>query len=94
VETANALRKYGRSDEVSEEIDAIYSLSGVTVHELSNVDLRVATQIFETVKISPYDCAHAAVMKRVGLQTIISTDRDFDKIPGINRLDPLAKSKQ
>ena len=32
---------------------------------------------------------HAAVMRRLQTGRIISADRDFDKVPGLERLDPL-----
>ncbi|MBA4181627.1 MAG: hypothetical protein C0506_13635 [Anaerolinea sp.] len=35
------------------------------------------------------DRVHLAVMARLGITSIISTDRAFDGIPGITRLDPL-----
>jgi predicted nucleic acid-binding protein len=64
------------------------------VHELLNVDIRLAAEIFHLAKTGPYDCAHGAIMKRVGIQTILSADiSDFQKIPGIKPLDPL-KYKQ
>ncbi len=34
------------------------------------------------------DYMHAAVMQRLGVQRIVSTDKGFDGIPGITRLDP------
>ena len=34
------------------------------------------------------DLLHAAVMQRLGLHRIISADTDFDRLPGIERLDP------
>ena len=39
--------------------------------------------------ISARDLVHAAVMQRVGAERIISVDTDFDRLPGITRLDPL-----
>lgn len=38
--------------------------------------------------ISARDYLHAAVMRRLGVERIISADRDFDRLPGITRLDP------
>ena len=35
------------------------------------------------------DLVHAAVMRRLDLSRIISADRDFDRVAGIERLDPL-----
>jgi predicted nucleic acid-binding protein len=31
---------------------------------------------------------HASVMNRVGCKRVVSADRDFDRIPGLIRLDP------
>ena len=39
--------------------------------------------------ISARDLVHAAVMQRMGADRIISVDTDFDRLPGITRLDPL-----
>lgn len=93
VETSNALRKYGRSSDVPDEVAAIYSL-GLTIHELLNVDIRLAADIFAETEVNPYDCAHAAIMKRVGVQHILSADKHFENIPGITRADPLSLPKR
>jgi len=87
VELANALRKYGLSKEVKTVVDAVFSLD-VQIFEVDPLDVRVAAQIFDEFKISPYDCVHVAVMKRAGIEEIISADSDFDKINWIRRLDP------
>ena len=93
LETSNALRKYGRSDDLADETEAIYSL-GLTVHELLNVDVRSAIVIFQEIKASPYDCAHAALMKRTGLRVILTADyRHFSRIRGLTVLDPLEYAK-
>ncbi len=34
------------------------------------------------------DLLHAAVMQRLGVAHIISADRGFDRLPGVQRLDP------
>ena len=88
VEVSNALRKIGLGRGVALEINSIYS-TGITVSELLNVDVRLTVELFRSSSVSPYDCAHAAIMKRIGLDTILSTDPHFEDIRGINRLDPL-----
>lgn len=88
VEVSNALRKIGLGRGVGQELNAIYS-TGIEVSELLNADVRLMTELFRASGVSPYDCAHAAIMKRLGLVTILSTDPHFEKIPGIGRLDPL-----
>ncbi|MFQ6064591.1 MAG: type II toxin-antitoxin system VapC family toxin [Candidatus Bathyarchaeia archaeon] len=87
VELANALNKYGLGDEVKDVVDAVFSLD-MRVFEVDSMDVRVATGIFDEFRISPYDCVHAAVMKKAGVAEIISVDKDFDKIAWLKRLDP------
>ncbi len=38
--------------------------------------------------ISYADCYHAVLMKQLGLFEIVSFDRDFDRLPGITRIEP------
>jgi len=92
IELANALRKYGLSKEAREVVDAVFSLD-VPIHEIDPSDIRSAIDIFDEFRISPYDCVHAAVMKRAGTHNIISADKDFDKINWIKRLDPKVMSQ-
>ena len=87
VELANALRKHGLSDEVEDVVDAVFSLD-IRIFEVDSIDVRTAASIFDEVRVSPYDCVHAAVMKKAGIVDIISADRDFDKIEWIKRRDP------
>jgi predicted nucleic acid-binding protein len=39
-------------------------------------------------RLSARDLLHVAVMQRLGATHIASADRDFDAVPGIQRLDP------
>lgn len=87
IELANALKKYGLSEEVKTVIDAVFSLD-ISVLEIDPLDVRAASQIFDEYRISPYDCVHAAVMKKAGVTQIISADKDFDKIIWLRRIDP------
>ena len=87
VELANALRKFGLSDEVRAVVDAVFSLD-IRVFEVDSIDVRTAASIFDEFRVSPYDCVHTAVMKKAGIVDIISVDRDFDKIEWIKRRDP------
>jgi hypothetical protein len=87
IELANALRKYGLSDEVKDVVNAVFSLD-IGVFEVDSLDVRTAAGIFNEFRISPYDCVHAAVMRKARIVDIISADKDFDKIAWIKRLDP------
>ncbi len=52
-------------------------------------DLRLAARLADShPNISDTNLLHAAVMRRVGANQIISSDADFDRLPDITRLDP------
>jgi predicted nucleic acid-binding protein len=87
LEVANALRKFGLGREVRDTVDSIFSLR-MQVVSLEQSDLRNAINTFHKYLISPYDCAHLAMMKRLGAQVIISADKDFDKVAEIKRRNP------
>lgn len=64
-----------------------------TVYPVSQEDARLAVDLFRRYApqgIKARDLIHAAVMANQGLTRIISTDRHFDQIAGIVRLDPQA----
>lgn len=89
IEVANALRKFGLVAEVTPEIRAICSLD-VEILQIEAADAREAAEIHGETKVSPYDCLHAALMRKSGLREIISADRDFDRLRWLKRVDPLA----
>ncbi len=47
-----------------------------------------ALKFFKETNTDWTDCLNAAVMKLEKIKEIYSYDRDFDKIPGIKRLEP------
>lgn len=57
-------------------------------------DLEAALSLLHAhATISARDALHAAVMLRHGIQQILSTDRHFDEISEIRRLDPTEESR-
>jgi predicted nucleic acid-binding protein len=60
--------------------------------EILPVTLPVMDRALDLLKNNPTitsrDAVHAAVMLHNGLRVIISTDKHFNRIPGIRRLDP------
>ena len=53
-------------------------------------DVLAAAVLADRVEtISSRDLVHVSVMHRCGATTVISTDSDFDRIPGVHRLDPM-----
>jgi len=87
IELVNALRKYGLDSEARNVVDATFSLD-IHIYEIDPSDVRIAMDVFDEFRISPYDCVDAVIMKRAGAINIISADKDFDKIDWIKRLDP------
>ncbi len=89
LEVANALRKFGLAKEVKDTVDSIFSFE-MTMLSMDSSDIRNAIDMFHRYRISPYDCAHVAVMKHAEIKKIISADRDFEHVPDIDREDPKA----
>jgi len=88
LEVTNAMKKYGMRKDIKNEADAILSLD-IEIFPIDSIVARLAMEIFEEVGISPYDCTHIAVMKRYEIKRIFSADKEFDRVPGIKRIDPL-----
>jgi predicted nucleic acid-binding protein len=62
-----------------------------TVYPVLPTDARLAIQLFEQYApqgVQARDLLHVAVMHNNDLSGIISADEHFDRITGINRLDP------
>ena len=57
-----------------------------TYHEDVRQAARMADEGYQS---SSRDLVHASVMRRCGTSLCISADKDFDRIPGVRRLDPM-----
>ena len=56
------------------------------VHE---EDIHLAARLADRhPRVSARDLVHVAIMRRLEANTIISADTDFDRLPGITRLNP------
>ena len=52
-------------------------------------DIELASSLADLhPEVSARDLVHTAVMQRLGVDRIISSDADFDRLPGVTRLDP------
>lgn len=52
-------------------------------------DAALAAQLADQgLGVNAQDLVHAAIMRRLGVGRIITADKDFDRINGIERLDP------
>jgi uncharacterized protein len=60
------------------------------LHEVQAADVALALTLFEThASLTARDAMLAAVALNRGVEAILTADRDFDGIPGIERVDPL-----
>jgi len=62
-----------------------------TVYSVGLDDVHLAIELFEQYApqgVKARDLVHVAVMRRHGLTRVISADRHFDQVAGIERLDP------
>lgn len=75
-----------RRDAVQPAFEAILAV----VDEVFPIELRDVVGAKDALLggfgLSPRDCIHVAVMRRHGVQRIMTFDADFDRYPGIARL--------
>ncbi|MHA1839153.1 MAG: type II toxin-antitoxin system VapC family toxin [Candidatus Ranarchaeia archaeon] len=90
LEVGNALHEYNLKGDVENKINAIISLP-ITVHQIDSSVIKDALRIYAQNDVDIYDCVHAAVMLQMDL-TVISADRDFNKIPWMSRIGLLEYS--
>lgn len=59
------------------------------IHPITREDVETAWEIASELRyLSGRDCLHAAVMRRHGIEEILSCDRDFERCPGVVCLPP------
>src|SRR5512135_672523 len=73
-------------DRVADAVLSVLTLPGV---KLANKTLwRTAFQVHLTYPIDFADAYNTAVMQRTGVSEIYTWDEDFDRIPGLTRVEP------
>lgn len=59
------------------------------VHRFEIDDLEVALRLLDHhPELPTRDAVHAATARNRGIELIVSTDADFDRVPGLERIDP------
>jgi uncharacterized protein len=59
------------------------------LHDVQAADVGLGLSLFEThARLTARDAMFAAVALNRGVDAILSADKDFDGIPGIERIDP------
>jgi len=65
----------------------------LTVLPITEADLRTAIDLFDSyhsIGLKPRDAIHAATMQNNNIDRLISTDKDFDPLGFVVRVDPLS----
>jgi uncharacterized protein len=69
--------------------DSFAELMSGRIEAVLAADVRAAAELAtEYPTLDGRDLVHVAVMTRLGANQIVSTDKGFDRIPDIERLDP------
>ena len=72
-----------------EVVRAFAEAMGGRIEPVHAEDVSLAAELADRhLDVSARDLVHAAVMQRLGAGRIISADADFDRLEGIDRLDP------
>ena len=77
--------RVARAD-IREGLLSLIELPGLAISGKQRV--RRAFDLYVERNMSFGDAYHVAVMEQLGIEEIASFDRDFDKVPGIRRVEP------
>jgi len=79
----------GRREKAFQIFDYFYRIMRGYILPVEDVDVLRARELAERYTVlGPRDLIHLAVMEHHQIQDIITTDKDFDGIPGIRRIPP------
>lgn len=70
-----------------EAVRIFWAISHLTLISIDTIVIKKALDVYKEMLLDPRDSIHIAAMQIKGITIIISTDRDFDKIKGIKRID-------
>jgi len=71
---------------IRDGVGALLNLSGIVLPGKQNY--RQVFDLYVDLNIPFADAYHAVLMQRLKLNLMVSFDRDFDHIPGIQRVEP------
>lgn len=93
-EYAHILRRRGLGGKtVREESRDVAALC--LLHEFAEEDLRLALNLVANhAVLKVRDAVHAATALRRGISVIVSVDKDFDNLAGLERMDPQHAAQQ
>ena len=87
-ETVFTLERHYRQPKakIREALVALIELTGIVLP--GKAQLRRAFELYIELNLPFADAHHAALMEHLQLEEIVSFDREFDRIPGIRRVEP------
>ena len=82
------LHRYKAINRLNHVDEALAALRGVVdaVHPIEEEDVLTARRLLSNGVLSARDAIHVAVMQRHGIDRILSFDRRFDAVPGLQRI--------
>ena len=87
-EILHVLSRRGKTEEATQLVGYVAALFPDMLPVGREDVLEACKLVQRDSKLSVRDAVHAATMMRNGLKRIISVDPDFDRIPGIRRIEP------
>lgn len=81
------LRRTGDRRRAAREARAVWRLC--TLHEVTVPDLARSIEVFESTIVGGRDALHAATALNRGIGYVLSPDRAFDTVEGLERIDPV-----
>lgn len=75
-------------DEVEKMFDVIYSLNNLEIVDVNFKMMKVVPPLMRDNLLLPRDCVHLQTMRDHDCRQILSTDPDFDRVEGIERIKP------
>lgn len=76
----------GRRDAIQPAFDAVLGIVDEVLPIDATICERAKNLVLGVKGASARDCIHVAVMEAHEIETILSFDQDFDRIPGIKRI--------
>lgn len=80
------LRRNGRTADMRAVLEWIYNISNLHIREVSPLTPMRALAFIEKYNLKPRDAFHVAIMEELGINHIVTDNKDFDKIKGVKRI--------
>jgi predicted nucleic acid-binding protein len=80
-------RRYRRPrPDIAEAVMALLALPAIELPDKQRI--AQAFDLYLNSRLSFADAYHVVIMEQLGIEEVVSFDRDFDRVPGIRRVEP------